>query len=374
MENVMISQVDQLDTQDKAPSDRILSEIDGENIDLKLGTTETVAQSIENLKSANPTMEEDFVHETSHKLTFDIDGKIVELSLANGNLENIDQPIIMKSDVQELEVLDSAGNFVTSDAGTSTVDSQPITKELFLCGQCNTGFTSMEECQGHMYKDHNVTLDDGKVSVGTQVETSRRKSQRQLQNDSEDVKATDLNDSDVEWTMESETQYISKGSRTRSKICPPKALKNDYYLGKTRASDSSKVEHTTNARQSKRVTSYQKKCRKPSCNAKFLTNEALEMHLKCHTDKPNVFTCPECQQRQTRWRLLRLHLWKVHQIDTDLLICDQCDYKTDTASRLKVHQEIHSKDKPYSCNICGKHFRQLAQMRNHQMLHNGNKW
>jgi hypothetical protein len=319
----------------------------------------------------------DFVHETDHKLTFDIDGKIVEISLANENLENIDQPIIMKSDVQGLEVLDSAGNFITNDADTSTAGSQPITKEMFLCGQCNNGFTSMEECQGHMYTEHDVTLDDGKVSVGTQVETSRRRSQKPVQSQSEDVKATDLNDSDMEWTIESESQYISKGSRTRGKICPPKALKNDYYLGKTRTSDTGKGEHATYARQSKRVTSYQMKCRKPSCNARFLTSEALTMHLKCHTDKPNDFICPECQLRQTKWRLLRLHLWKVHQIDTDLLTCDQCDYKTDIACRLKVHQEIHSKDKPYSCSVCGKHFRQQAQMRNHQVLHsnsNNNKW
>ncbi|XP_062605087.1 zinc finger protein 320-like isoform X2 [Saccostrea cucullata] len=372
--NVMvISQDAQLEPQEKAPTTQILNEIKAENIETGLDITETDQQNTEILNNnENPAEEEDFVNETSNKLTFDIDGKIVELSLENGNIENMAQSVVMKNNVEGLEVLDSTENFIAVETGTSTTGTEPITKELFLCGQCNTGFTSMEQCQDHMYKEHNVTVEDGKVSVGTQVETrSRRKNQKRAKNESEEVKATDLNDSDVEWTIESETQYISKGSRTRSKICPPKALKNDYYLGKTRSSDSNKTEHKP--RQPKSALSYQNKCGKPGCNARFLTKAALEIHLKCHTDKPEVFMCPECQQEQNRWRLVRLHLWKAHQIDTDLLKCDQCDYKIDTASRLKVHQEIHSKEKPYTCDTCGKHFRQQAQMRNHQMVHSDNK-
>lgn len=355
------------DAQEKAAPGQIQSDLTKDSVETRLDSVETDEQNSETLKSSNSAEVEDYVSETSNKLTFDIDGKIVELSIGNGGMESIVEPGLMKGDVQGLEVLESAENFIPD---LSTQGSQPITKELFLCGQCNTGFTSMEDCQDHMYKEHNVTLEDGKVSVGTQVETSRKKNKKRSQNE-EEVKAADLNDSDVEWTIESETQYISKGSRTRSKICPPKALKNDYYLGKTRTSEAGKNEHST--RQPKHVPSYRNKCDKTGCNAKFQTKEALDVHLKCHTDKIEIFECPLCQHQQEKWRLVRLHLWKAHQIDTDLLTCDQCDYKIDTASRLKIHQEIHSKEKPYTCDTCGKRFRQLAQMRNHQMLHTDNK-
>lgn len=356
------------DAQEKAAPGQIQSHLTKDSVETKLDSVETDEQNSETLKSSNSAEVEDYVSETSNKLTFDIDGKIVELSIGNGGMESIVEPGLMKGDVQGLEVLESVTeNFIPD---LSTQGSQPITKELFLCGQCNTGFTSMEDCQDHMYKEHNVTLEDGKVSVGTQVETSRKKNKKRSQNE-EEVKAADLNDSDVEWTIESETQYISKGSRTRSKICPPKALKNDYYLGKTRTSEAGKNEHST--RQPKHVPSYRNKCDKTGCNAKFQTKEALDVHLKCHTDKIEIFECPLCQHQQEKWRLVRLHLWKAHQIDTDLLTCDQCDYKIDTASRLKIHQEIHSKEKPYTCDTCGKRFRQLAQMRNHQMLHTDNK-
>lgn len=49
--------------------------------------------------------------------------------------------------------------------------------------------------------------------------------------------------------------------------------------------------------------------------------------------------------------------------------CDACDYKTDTVHKLGVHQEIHSDSRPYTCDVCGKGFKQLSQMKNHQIIH-----
>ena len=31
--------------------------------------------------------------------------------------------------------------------------------------------------------------------------------------------------------------------------------------------------------------------------------------------------------------------------------------------------EIHSSDKPYTCEYCGKGFRQMAQKKNHEHVH-----
>ncbi|KAL5015595.1 hypothetical protein ScPMuIL_007322 [Solemya velum] len=45
------------------------------------------------------------------------------------------------------------------------------------------------------------------------------------------------------------------------------------------------------------------------------------------------------------------------------------NYKTDTLHKLRLHKQIHSDDKPYTCDVCGKGFRQISQMRNHQMIH-----
>jgi hypothetical protein len=55
LENAVISEIEQLDTEDKVHPDRILSEIESPNIEMKLDTTE---QSTET--TANPSEREDF--------------------------------------------------------------------------------------------------------------------------------------------------------------------------------------------------------------------------------------------------------------------------------------------------------------------------
>lgn len=36
---------------------------------------------------------------------------------------------------------------------------------------------------------------------------------------------------------------------------------------------------------------------------------------------------------------------------------------------LQAHMEVHSSDRPYTCPQCNKGFKQLAQMKNHQVIH-----
>ena len=49
-----------------------------------------------------------------------------------------------------------------------------------------------------------------------------------------------------------------------------------------------------------------------------------------------------------------MHLWKEHAVDTDLYSCAKCAFRTDTLLKLEMHQEIHSSDRPYVCDVCNK--------------------
>ena len=36
---------------------------------------------------------------------------------------------------------------------------------------------------------------------------------------------------------------------------------------------------------------------------------------------------------------------------------------------LQAHMEVHGSDRPYTCGICGKGFKQVAQLKNHEHVH-----
>lgn len=239
-----------------------------------------------------------------------------------------------------------------------TVEGTQITKELFLCGQCWIGFSSVEECKGHMVSEHNINADQDmmateRINVATQVERKRpgRKKKTEIV-----VK----HESDEDWDLGVERRSRSDG-RARRRTRPPKALKEDYYLGRRKKKERLKPEF---------MRKYIFKCTKPGCLAKFRQEETFQKHIQCHVPNSYEFRCPECSQKFLRWKGARYHMWKKHEIDMDLLACDECDsYRTDTLHKLRLHKQIHSDDKPYTCDVCGKGFRQISQMRNHQTIH-----
>ena len=49
--------------------------------------------------------------------------------------------------------------------------------------------------------------------------------------------------------------------------------------------------------------------------------------------------------------------------------CNTCKYRTDTLHKLGIHQEIHSIERPYTCVVCNRGFKQLSQLKNHQLVH-----
>jgi len=263
----------------------------------------------------------------------------------------------------EMQTVEVEVHIPAENQQTVQTNNPHFTKELFLCGQCSVGFNSIDECKAHMVQNHNTGEEEltqdmgGKVSVGTQYEGKKkvgRKKKSQQEKPAEVV--PDSPESDSDWERE---EYHPRASRSRRKIRPPKALKEDYYLGKRKKKDRPKT-----------LKDYKEKCPQVGCYAKFKTKENLQIHLQCHVDSEFFFKCIECEEKFPHWKLLRCHLWKKHQIDTDLLTCDLCEsFKTDTLSKLLVHKEIHSEDRPYTCDVCGKGFKQFSQMRNHQMIH-----
>ncbi|KAK3731788.1 hypothetical protein RRG08_035452 [Elysia crispata] len=252
----------------------------------------------------------------------------------------------------------------------STPGPEPInvpesteTKEFLLCGLCKLAFTTMEECQAHMQLEHRELMHDTGVSIGVQVggaKRGRKRKSEQLKKIKVEPEAADPDD--VEWLPS--VQELNSSShcegRTRRKVKPPRALKEDYVFGR-------RIHRKVKGPSSD--LGYKLSCPMMGCKAKLKTEEGLRIHMDCHNMEDTALTCKECHAPHEFWKNLRLHLWKKHKIDCDLLTCSKCNYKTDTPHKMSIHMEIHSDSKPYTCDVCGKGFKQVSQMKNHQVTH-----
>ncbi|KAH8242374.1 hypothetical protein KR032_003781, partial [Drosophila birchii] len=116
------------------------------------------------------------------------------------------------------------------------------------------------------------------------------------------------------------------------------------------------------------------KCQVEGCMFRFKSPATLEYHGRCHNGLPNSsqpMVCPECKSSDfSNWNCLHTHLWRTHQIDMELYCCQLCSFKTPIYSRLvNTHAKIHSEERNYKCEQCGKGFKNTKQLKNHRRLH-----
>jgi len=107
------------------------------------------------------------------------------------------------------------------------------------------------------------------------------------------------------------------------------------------------------------------KCSIEDCEKLFETKEELDAHKKIHTEN-NIFSCSKCDKKFMEEKNLQKH-FKVHCFLVKRYVCPfpGCGKKFTALYNQKIHYRIHTGERPYTCDVCGKNYYDRANYKYH---------
>lgn len=109
----------------------------------------------------------------------------------------------------------------------------------------------------------------------------------------------------------------------------------------------------------------------PDCNRMFKSEADLNIHSESH--RKDISVCDRCGKQFNKRESLYMHLNSVHNRGTFKYQCKICSKKFTTNYRLRLHNRVHTNERPYCCEQCGAVFTLLPNLRNHQATHSDHK-
>uniref|UniRef100_A0A3Q2UL82 Si:dkey-156n14.3 n=1 Tax=Fundulus heteroclitus TaxID=8078 RepID=A0A3Q2UL82_FUNHE len=112
-------------------------------------------------------------------------------------------------------------------------------------------------------------------------------------------------------------------------------------------------------------------CPEPGCSSTFDSRQKLKVHLLNHTEEPRPY---HCKVEGCGWAFATSYKLKRHLQSHDKQRPHACEFegcgrRFTTVYNLKAHVKVHEQDNAFICEVCNEKFRSATRLTNHQRVH-----
>ncbi|XP_030041968.1 zinc finger and BTB domain-containing protein 48 [Microcaecilia unicolor] len=109
-----------------------------------------------------------------------------------------------------------------------------------------------------------------------------------------------------------------------------------------------------------------------TCEKCFLSRTELRLHEAFKHRGEKLFVCEECGHRASSRNGVQMHIKAKHRNERPF-VCEFCHHAFTQKANLNMHLRTHTGEKPFQCHLCGKTFRTQASLDKHNRTHTGER-